>query len=86
MICVVVLENVLVQLDYLCMYFLVVVKLVQGEIMLYGWFFDIEIGGVLVYDGEKCEFVLFCDGQDLLVVIWGCIQLQFVVQVIIVVE
>ncbi|SMO44148.1 carbonic anhydrase [Paracoccus laeviglucosivorans] len=74
------LENVLVQLDHLRTHPSVAAKLAQGEITLHGWFFDIETGGVLVYDGEKRGFVLPRDGDDLPVAIKGRLQPQLAAQ------
>lgn len=80
------LENVLVQLDHLRTHPSVAAKLAQGEITLHGWFFDIETGGVLVYDGETRAFVMPKDGSDLPVAITGRVQPQLAAQATIAAE
>ena len=65
------LENVLTQLDHLRTHPSVAARLAAGEIALHGWFFDIETGGVLVYDGETQTFTEPRDDAPLPVAMTG---------------
>lgn len=64
-------ENVIVQLDHLRTHPSVAAKLAKGEIALHGWFFDIETGAVLVYDGVAKRFGEIEDGQPLVAAVTG---------------
>jgi carbonic anhydrase len=64
-------ENVVVQLDHLKTHPSVAAKLATNEITLHGWFFDIETGEVLIFDGEACKFIQIEDGQSLPVAVSG---------------
>lgn len=64
-------ENVVVQLDHLRTHPSVAARLAKGEITLHGWFFDIETGNVLIYDGTACRFIEVEDGQALPVAVTG---------------
>lgn len=65
------LENVLTQLDHLRTHPSVAAKLAKGELALHGWFFDIETGLVLVYDGVAQQFCAPHDQEALPVAIRG---------------
>lgn len=45
----------------MCIYFVVVVKIVIGYVKLYGWFYNIEIVVVICYDEELGKFVLMSE-------------------------
>lgn len=64
-------ENVVVQLDHLRTHPSVAAKLATNEVSLHGWFFDIETGSVLVYDGAASRFTEIEDGQPLPVAVSG---------------
>lgn len=64
-------ENVVVQLDHLRTHPSVAAKLAKGEIALHGWFFDIETGAILVYDGTAKRFGEIEDGQPLVAAVTG---------------
>ncbi len=64
-------ENVVVQLDHLRTHPSVAAKLAKGEVTLHGWFFDIETGNVLIYDGAASRFIEIEDGQELPVAVTG---------------
>jgi carbonic anhydrase len=64
-------ENVVVQLDHLRTHPSVAAKLAKGEITLHGWFFDIETGAVLVYDGIAKRFGEIEEGQPLVAAVTG---------------
>lgn len=64
-------ENVVVQLDHLRTHPSVAAKLATNEVSLHGWFFDIETGSVLVYDGVASRFTEIKDGQPLPVAVSG---------------
>ncbi len=51
------LENVIVQLANLRTHPSVAAALAKGELRLHGWFFEIETGTLLAYDGEAGRFV-----------------------------
>ncbi len=51
------LENVMVQLSNLRTHPSVAGALAKGELSLHGWFFEIETGELLAYDGEAGRFV-----------------------------
>ena len=51
------LENVVVQLANLRTHPSVAAALAKGELRLHGWFFEIETGELLAYDGEAGRFV-----------------------------
>ncbi|KMO38067.1 carbonic anhydrase [Methylobacterium variabile] len=54
------LENVVVQLAHLRTHPSVAAALAKGELSLHGWFFEIETGALLAYDGRR--FVPLDDG------------------------
>ncbi|GJD50709.1 Carbonic anhydrase 1 [Methylobacterium crusticola] len=58
-------ENVLVQLNHLRTHPAVASGLATGQIVLHGWFFEIETGHLLVYDGEESRFVILEDEDAL---------------------
>ena len=64
-------ENVVVQLDHLRTHPSVAAKLAKSEVTLHGWFFDIETGDVLVYDGAAARFTEIGDHQALPVAVKG---------------
>ncbi|SCY73291.1 carbonic anhydrase [Rhizobium sp. NFACC06-2] len=64
-------ENVVVQLDHLRTHPSVAAKLATNEVSLHGWFFDIETGSVLVYDGAASRFTEIEDGKPLPVAVSG---------------
>ncbi|MES5048190.1 carbonic anhydrase [Rhizobium nepotum] len=64
-------ENVVVQIDHLRTHPSVAAKLASNEVTLHGWFFDIETGNVLVYDGVASRFTEIKDGQPLPVAVSG---------------
>ena len=51
------LENVVVQLNHLRTHPSVAAGLAKGDLRLHGWFFEIESGSLLAYDGEAGRFV-----------------------------
>lgn len=51
------LENVIVQLANLRTHPSVAAGLAKGQLRLHGWFFEIETGGLLAYDGEAGRFL-----------------------------
>jgi carbonic anhydrase len=55
------LENVVVQLNHLRTHPSVAAALAKGQLRLHGWFFEIETGRLLAYDGELGRFVPFGD-------------------------
>ena len=59
------LENVMVQLANLRTHPSVAAALAKGELTLHGWFFEIESGELLAYDGEAARFVPLGDEADL---------------------
>lgn len=65
------LENVLIQIDHLRTHPSVAAKLATGTLTLHGWFFDIESGTVLVYDGASQRFCQPQDGKPLPVAVSG---------------
>ncbi|MFV0292059.1 MAG: carbonic anhydrase [Paracoccus sp. (in: a-proteobacteria)] len=70
-------ENVLMQLDHLRTHPSVAAKLATGELSLHGWFFDIETGTVLVYDGAAQSFCEPQEGQPIPVAVSGRPQTRF---------
>lgn len=50
-------ENVLLQMTHLRTHPFVAARLATGKIRLHGWVYDIEGGGVHVYDEERRDFV-----------------------------
>ncbi|MFE1601098.1 carbonic anhydrase [Methylobacterium sp. ID0610] len=52
-------ENVVVQLQHLRTHPSVAAAMAKGEVRLHGWFFAIETGELLAYDGEIRRFVPF---------------------------
>ncbi|MGO4566906.1 carbonic anhydrase [Rhizobium sp. 2YAF20] len=64
-------ENVVVQLDHLRTHPSVAAKLATNDLTLHGWFFDIESGEVLIFDGEAGHFIAVTDGQTLPVAVSG---------------
>ncbi|MBB3962973.1 carbonic anhydrase [Rhizobium metallidurans] len=64
-------ENVLVQLDHLRTHPSVAAKLARNEVTLHGWFFDIETGNVLIYDGTASRFIEIEEGHPLPVAVTG---------------
>lgn len=64
-------ENVVVQLDHLRTHPSVAAKLAKSEVTLHGWFFDIETGEVLVYDGVSQRFGEIAAGEPLPVAVTG---------------
>ncbi len=65
------LENVLAQIGHLRTHPSVAARLAAGELTLHGWFFDIETGGVLVYDGAAQAFTEPRDDAPLPVAVTG---------------
>lgn len=65
------LENILIQLDHLRTHPSVAAKLATGNLALHGWFFDIETGTVLVYDGNAQSFCIPTEGEALPVAVTG---------------
>lgn len=55
------LENVVVQLNHLRTHPSVASAMARGELTLHGWFFDIETGTILAYDGRTERFVPVTD-------------------------
>lgn len=55
------LENVAVQLTHLRTHPSVAAALAKGQLRLHGWFFEIETGDLLAYDGASGRFVAFDD-------------------------
>lgn len=51
------LENVVAQLGHLRTHPSVAAGLAKGELRLHGWFFDLESGHILAYDGKLGRFV-----------------------------
>jgi carbonic anhydrase len=51
------LENVLVQLAHLRTHPSVAAAIATGKLTLHGWFFQIETGTVMVYDGARSRFM-----------------------------
>jgi carbonic anhydrase len=64
-------ENVVVQLDHLRTHPSVAAGLAKGELTLHGWFFDIETGEVLIYDGVAARFTQMEEGQPVPVAVTG---------------
>jgi len=64
-------ENVVVQLDHLRTHPSVAAKLATNDITLHGWFFDIETGEVLVYDGAAARFTEILEDGPLPVAVKG---------------
>lgn len=64
-------ENVVVQLDHLRTHPSVAAKLARNEVTLHGWFFDIETGDVLVYDGAAARFTEIRNNEALPVAVTG---------------
>ena len=50
--------NVLLQLEHLASYDIVRVRLAEGTLRLYGWWFDIGSGGMYAYDDARGRFDL----------------------------
>lgn len=50
------LENVVAQINHLRTHPSVAAALAQGKLTLHGWFFDIEVGGILALDGDTGTF------------------------------
>jgi carbonic anhydrase len=50
------LENVVAQINHLRTHPSVASALARGELTLHGWFFDIETGDILAFDGEAGHF------------------------------
>lgn len=59
------LENVVVQLNHLRTHPSVAAGLARGDLRLHGWFFEIESGEVLAYDGAQTRFVPLEDSADI---------------------
>lgn len=55
------LENVVVQLNHLRTHPSVASAMAKGELTLHGWFFEIETGTILAYDGQQERFVAVTD-------------------------
>jgi carbonic anhydrase len=51
------LENVVAQINHLRTHPSVAAAIARGDLTLHGWFFDIETGSILVYDGNTSHFV-----------------------------
>ncbi|SCB28312.1 carbonic anhydrase [Rhizobium hainanense] len=64
-------ENVVVQLDHLRTHPSVAAKLATNDITLHGWFFDIQTGEVLVYDGAAARFTEIHEDRPLPVGVTG---------------
>lgn len=58
------LENVVVQINHLRTHPSVASALARGDLTLHGWFFDIETGEILAYDGDAGRFVPVGDGVN----------------------
>lgn len=58
------LENVVVQLNHLRTHPSVAAGLARGGLRLHGWFFEIETGALLAYDGHAGRFVPFGEEPD----------------------
>lgn len=58
------LENVLVQLNHLRTYPSVATGLALGQLRLHGWYFEIDTGDLLAFDGVEGRFVSFSDDKD----------------------
>ena len=58
------LENVVAQINHLRTHPSVAAGLAKGELRLDGWFFDIESGSLLAYEGDEGRFVAFDDDSD----------------------
>lgn len=59
------LENVVIQLNHLRTHPSVAAGLAKGDLRLHGWFFEIESGEVLAYDGTQTRFVAIQDGVEI---------------------
>ncbi|GEP00955.1 carbonic anhydrase [Methylobacterium haplocladii] len=59
------LENVVVQLSNLRTHPSVASGLAKGQLRLHGWFFEIEKGTVLAYDGEDGRFVAIEENTEI---------------------
>lgn len=58
------LENVVVQLNHLRTHPSVAAGLAKGQLRLHGWFFEIETGDLLAYDGETGCFASLDGGAE----------------------
>ncbi len=54
-------ENVIAQIQHLRTHPSVAAALARGELSLHGWFFEIETGTILAFDGATREFVSVAD-------------------------
>ena len=59
------LENVVVQINHLRTHPSVASGLAKGELTLHGWFFEIETGRILAFNGETEQFELVVEGRSL---------------------
>lgn len=59
------LENVVVQLNHLRTHPSVASAMAKGELTLHGWFFEIETGTILAFDGQSERFVPVTGEGDL---------------------
>jgi carbonic anhydrase len=59
------LENVVVQIANLRTHPSVAAALAKGELRLHGWFFEIETGEIIAYDGAAGRFVALADEAEL---------------------
>ncbi|WP_018259718.1 carbonic anhydrase [Methylobacterium sp. WSM2598] len=58
-------ENVVAQLTHLRTHPSVAAAMAKGELRLHGWFFAIETGEILAYDGEAQRFLPFAGDADM---------------------
>lgn len=58
-------ENVIAQIQHLRTHPSVAAALARGELSLHGWFFEIESGTILAFDGASREFVSVSDDGPL---------------------
>lgn len=61
------LENVVVQLNHLRTHPSVAAGLAKGQLRLHGWFFEIEQGSILAYDGDEGRFFPIEDNTEIAV-------------------
>jgi carbonic anhydrase len=59
------LENVVVQINHLRTHPSVASAIARGELTLHGWFFEIETGNILAFNGETEQFERVADGASM---------------------
>lgn len=64
-------ENVVIQLAHLQTHPSVAASLARNEMTLHGWFFDIDCGSVLAYDGQSSRFRDVADSEPIPVAVSG---------------